>query len=297
MTFLLYPVHPSQPRCIPIQNTILLVVSSRMFLTIITDCRDDNARTRQETRYAHLFPEANVSFIGVANDIEASGNVIDIIDSGDDAPGVIAVNCAPRHGRAKKWKNGSPFGYCWVGEKLIVGTIDGLSFSFIKQFGLADAIEVTDIRTALKEGGYTPEQIELAANTQFRSLNYLPRLARIVWEKKEVPSESMPISEVPDMPSLVWWVDSFGNCKTSLTPEAINFEPGTEKQVTFSCGTTLLVPCVQRLADVPDGEPALIVGSSGLRNHNFIELITQGIGDGGAAKRFNINKADSITIG
>jgi hypothetical protein len=267
-----------------------------MFLTIITDCRDDNARTRQETRYAHLFPEANVSFIGATTDIEASGNVIDIVEAGDDAPGVIAVNCAPRDGRAKKWKNGSPFGYAWVGNKLIVGTIDGYSFSLLKRFDLIDSIKVTDIRTALAEGRYTPEQIEVAANTQFRSLNYLPRLARIVWENKEITAETLPVSEVPDVPSLVWWIDCFGNCKTTLTPEDINFTAGEIKTVTFADGTSIPVPCVERLADVPDGEPALIVGSSGLRDHNFVEIITQGVGGGSAAKRFNIKKTDRITI-
>lgn len=264
-----------------------------MFLTIITDCRDDNARTRQETRYAHLFPETNVSFIGAATDIEAAGNLIDILDASDDAPGVIAVNCAPRHGRAQKWENGSPFGYVWIGNKLIVGTIDGLSFSFLKKFGLATEIHVTDIRTVLAEGGYTPEQVEAAAQTQFRSLNYLPRMARIVWEKKDVTSEIMPIEEVPDMPSLVWWVDCFGNCKTSLTAEDLSFEAGVSRKVKFADGTEIDVPCVKRLADVADGEPALIVGSSGYATHRFVELVIQGKP---AAERFTVKKSDEITV-
>lgn len=264
-----------------------------MFVSIITDCRDDNARTRQETRYAHLFPGMHVSFIGAATDSEAAGNLIDVLDSADDAPGVIAVNCAPRHGRAKKWKNGSPFGYVWFGNKLIVGTIDGLCFSFMKRLALADVIKVTDITTALPIGGYTPEQVTAAAYTQFRSLNYLPRLAKILWNHKDVPSESLAIADVADMPSLVWWVDSFGNAKTSLTAKDIEFIPGSQKTVRFSDGTTISLPCVERLADVPDQEPALIIGSSGFQSHRFVELVVQG---GRAADRFNIQKADQITI-
>lgn len=264
-----------------------------MFVTLITDCRDDNARTRQLTRYAHLFPGTQINFIGAATDSEAAGNLIDVLDSADDAPGIIAVNCAPRHGRAKKWANGSPFGYAWIGNKLIVGTIDGLCFSFLKRFGLIDQIHVTDIRTALPVGGYTPQQVEVAAQTQFRSLNYLPRLAAILWEHKNVPAEPLAISEVEDMPSCVWWVDCFGNAKTSLTASDINFTPGEERTVTFADATTIALPCVTRLAEVPDAEPALIVGSSGLGDHRFVEIVVQGKP---AATRFNIQKADRITI-
>jgi hypothetical protein len=264
-----------------------------MFVTIITDCRDDNARTRQETRYAHLFPGMHVSFVGAATDSEAAGNLLDILDSADDAPGVIAVNCAPRHGRAKKWKNGSPFGYVWIGNKLVVGTIDGQCFSFLKRFKLVEEIHVTDITTALPVGDYTPEQIESATLTQFRSLNYLPRLAKIVWEHHDVPSETLPIADVVDMPSLVWWIDSFGNAKTSLTAHDIDFKTDSLKKVTFTDGTTISLPCVERLANVPDHEPALIVGSSGIGTERFVEIVVQG---GSAAERFNLHKADAITI-
>jgi len=264
-----------------------------MFVSIITDCRDDNARARQETRYAHLFPGMHVSFIGAATDSEAAGNVLDVLDSADEAPGVIAVNCAPRHGRAKKWKNGSPFGYVWIQNKLIVGTIDGQCFSFLKRFKLVEKIHVTEITTALPVGGYSPEQVESAAHTQFRSLNYLPRLAKILWEHHDVPSEVLPITQIDEMPSLIWWIDSFGNAKTSLTAKDIDFKPDSHRQVTFADGTTISLPCVQRLANVPDHEPALIVGSSGIGSERFVEIVVQG---GSAAERFNLHKADAITI-
>ncbi|MBI5793589.1 SAM-dependent chlorinase/fluorinase [Candidatus Uhrbacteria bacterium] len=264
-----------------------------MFVTIITDCRDDNARARQETRYAHLFPGMHVSFIGATSDIEAAGNVIDVLDASDDAPGVIAVNCAPRHGRAKKWKNGSPFGYAWVGNKLIVGTVDGFCFSLLKRFKLIDAIQVTDIGSALTAGGFSLSHIDTAVHTQFRSLNYLPRLARIVWDKKEIASEKLLASDIPDLPSLVWWTDSFGNCKTSVTSNECAFQTGEKKRVTFADTTSLEVLCVPRLADVPNGQPALIEGSSGLRDHRFVELVIQGAS---AAEKFGLRKGDPITI-
>ena len=262
-----------------------------MFVSIITDCRDDNARVRQETRYAHLFPQTHVSFIGAETDVEAAGNVIDVLDASDNAPGVIAVNCAPRHGRAKKWKNGSPFGYAWVENKLIVGTVDGYCFSLLKQFGLIEHVHVTDIETALAHGEYTPEQIHVATHTQFRSLNYLPRLAQIVWEKNDLPADILSNAEIPEIPSLVWWIDSFSNVKTTQTKASMNFVSGETRTVTLSDGTQISVPCVERLADVPDGQPALIVGSSGIQQHRFVELVIQG---GRAAEKFGIRKGDPI---
>lgn len=264
-----------------------------MFLTVITDCRDDNARARQETRYAHLFTNTHISFIGAKNDIESAGNLIDILDSADEARGIITVNSAPRDGRAKKWENGSPFGYFWIDNKLVIGTVDGFTFSLAKKFGLFESINVTDIRSALAEGEYSAEAIERAANTQFRSFNYLPRVAKIVWGKREITGERMSASDVPDMPNVVWWVDSFGNCKTSITSKELSIEPGSMVTVSLTDGTEHEVPFVKKLRDVEDNEPALIEGSSGIGTNRFLELVVQG---GSAAERFGIKKSDAIEL-
>ncbi len=268
-----------------------------MFVTIITDCRDDNARTRQETRYAHLFPKMHVSFIGAETDLEASGNLLDILDVSDDAPGVIAVNVAPRSGHAKKWENGSPFGYCWIGKKLIVGTIDGVSFGLLKKLGLIDKINVTDIPTVLKFGGYSDSAVLEAASTQFRSLNYLPRLAKIIWDKGDVPSESLSIDEVQDVRSAIWWIDSFGNAKTTLTEKDIKFVPGEVRKININVDNQFEAVCTRQLKDVKDNQTALIVGSSGYGSHRFIEIVVQGARTGSARKRHDLNIGDHIEIG
>ncbi len=267
-----------------------------MFVTIITDCRDDNARTRQETRYAHLFPQTHVSFIGAQTDLEAAGNLLDILDASDDAPGVIAVNVAPRCGRAKKWENGSPFGFCRVGKKLVVGTVDGASFGFIKKLGLADSIQVTDIPTVLKFGGYEDNAVAQAAATQFRSLNYLPRLARIAWEHENTPGESMDISEVTDVPSAIWWIDSFGNAKTTFTESDIHFVSGETRTVQVNVDKQFEVVCTRQLKDVKDNQTALIVGSSGYGDHRFIEIVVQGARTGSARKKHDLKIGDHIEI-
>ncbi|NQV89499.1 MAG: hypothetical protein HQ488_04220 [Parcubacteria group bacterium] len=267
-----------------------------MFVTVITDCRDDNARTRQETRYAHLFPGTHISFIGAQTDLEAAGNLLDILDVSDDSPGVIAVNVAPRCGRAKKWENGSPFGFCRVGKKLVVGTVDGVSFGFLKKLGLAKTIHVTDIPTILKFGGYEDSAVLQAATTQFRSLNYLPRLARIAFDHEDAPSEPMSIEEVPDVPSSIWWIDSFGNAKTTFTEEDINFVAGEKRTVQVNVDKQFEVVCTRQLKDVADNQTALIVGSSGYHDHRFIEIVVQGARTGSARKKHDLNIGDHIEI-
>jgi hypothetical protein len=266
-----------------------------MFVTVITDCRDGNAKVRQETRYAMLFPGANVSFAGVTSDIEAAGCLIDVLDAAGDAEGVIAVNVAPRHGRAKKWTNGTPFGYLWVGKVLIVCTIDGETLSLLKKFGLADAVEVTDIRTVMAFAGYPADIVEHAAQTQFRSFDYLPRLAHVVWQHKEkddVPSERLPFAKIPDAPAGVWWIDSFGNCKTTLLPDDIDFEVGAQKEIVLN-KLAIHATCYRQLREVPDYQTGLIVGSSGYGDRRFIELVVQG---SSAAEHYHISRKDTFEM-
>lgn len=263
-----------------------------MFISVITDCQDGNARVRQETRYSVLFPGTPISFMGVSSDLEAAGNLIDTLDAAGDAEGIIAVNVAPRHGRAKKWPNGTPFGYFWYNKILVVCTIDGETLSLMKKFGLADRVQVTDIRTVLAFGGYPQEQVEFAATSQFRSFDYLPRLARIVWDKKEAPSETLIFSDIPDASVGVWWIDSFGNCKTTLLAEDVNFENGAEREIILN-GLAIKATCYKQLRDVPDYQTGLTMGSSGFGAKRFLELVVQG---SSAAQHYNITKKDTFVV-
>jgi hypothetical protein len=264
-----------------------------MFLTIITDCRDDNAKIRQVARYATLFPKTNISFLGVSGDLEAAGNLIDVLDAAGDGEGVIALNVAPRHGKAKKWKNGTPFGYFKYKNVLIVCTIDGCVLSLAKKFGLiGDFVRVTDIPTVLSANGYAEEQIEYISQSQFRSFDYLPRLAQIVWEKGEVPSSKMTLDEIPECPRGVWWIDSFGNCKTTLLPGDVDFEEGAKREIMLG-EHNIAVTCYKQLRSVPDHITALTQGSSGYGDKRFLELIVQG---GSAAKAYDITLKDGFEV-
>ena len=89
-------------------------------IVVINDCRDDNARLRQEVRYGAYFAGSSVVFAGAANDVEAAFLVADALDALDGSPGVIAANVAPRNGAAKKHANGTPFGVVKVGETFVI---------------------------------------------------------------------------------------------------------------------------------------------------------------------------------
>ena len=97
-----------------------------MFVTLITDCKDDNALGRSTTRLSTLF-DCNITTIGVNGwdaDLEAAGNLIDMLDASEGKKGVILVNVAPRHKSGKKWPNGTPFGYFHYKDTLVVISVD-----------------------------------------------------------------------------------------------------------------------------------------------------------------------------
>jgi hypothetical protein len=246
-----------------------------MTLAIINDCRDFNAAGRQQVRVQEIFG-AQPAFIGVASDLEAAGHLVDILDAAGDKPSVIMVNIAPRDGKAKKWPNGTPFGYFYLGKHLVVTTVDGLTLSLVKKFGLVDAVHVFDttsiVNEMIKDAFISKNVREHIINTQFRSYELLPRAAAFILKKKKVkPFETIEKNSIPDAPHAIWFVDNFGNCKTTLLPNDIQFEPG--KTIRLGIGK---IPMYNRLKDVPNHKPGLIIGSSGFGSQRFIEVVVQG---------------------
>ncbi|HYC83457.1 MAG TPA: SAM hydroxide adenosyltransferase [Candidatus Paceibacterota bacterium] len=258
-----------------------------MNITIINDCKDDNAAGRQIARASALF-KAPVSLVGVSSDLEAAGNLIDILDAYDNNPGVILANVAPRNGQAKKWPNGTPFGYFRYRNVLIASSVDGLTLSLAKKLKLADGIEVLDIPTVVarfvKEGIVSEEVGRHIVDTQFRSFDFLPRAAAYLLKNGTLDSERLPAEEIADAPQAIWWIDNFGNCKTSI----LESELGEGGAIETKFGR---IERFRRLKDVPDGTPALIAGSSGLGAHRFLELAVQGES---AARVLGISSGDLV---
>ncbi len=245
-----------------------------MFTTIINDCTDQNALARQATRALTLIGYST-AIVGIENDLEASGNLIDILGASEGKSGVVIANVAPRHGRGKKWPNGTPFGYFYVGKTLVVSTIDGYCLSLVKKFGLVKSINLMDVPEVvghmIKQGYINENLRDLIVNSQFRSYDFVPRVTKLLLDKVNIPSKEYSISNIEDAPRAIWWVDNFGNCKTTVLPKDVGFEPG--KTLQTKAGK---FHCYPRLKDVPNQKPGIIVGSSGFGTKQFLELVIQG---------------------
>src|SRR3989344_2113782 len=252
-----------------------------MFVSIITDCCDDNALNRQAVRYMSYL-HAPISKIGLTfytsegnGELEGAGNLIDTLDATDGQKGLVVVNTAHRDGKGKKWPNGTPFAYFHYKDTLVISTVDGYCLSLVKKLNLTRKINLLDVSTVIdtmiKQGNHKDEYRKLVVDSQFRSYEFVPRVAKWLMNGIELPSEKYPISKIPDAPQAIWWVDNFGNTITTLLPEDINFKPGKNIKTTY--GT---LPCYDRLKDVPNGKPALIIGSWGIENRRWISLVIQG---------------------
>ncbi len=255
-----------------------------MFITIINDCRDDNARSRQESRVASL-TGITPSFIGVDSDIEAGMQLIDTLDATEGRDGLILVNVAPRGGHTKKWENGTPFAYLKYKDTLIISTIDGFVLSGIKQFtdtATVNLLNIHDSTTIMQKAGFVEaDAVTNIPDSQFRSFDFTPRAGVFLMQGNELPSKPYSIEHIPTLPSAVWHIDNFGNCKTTLTPETLSSNKLTETRF----GVYQYIP---QLKDLQDNSSALIRGSSGLGKIRLLEFATQ---------RGNFATIHNVTIG
>jgi hypothetical protein len=249
-----------------------------MVLTLITDCADGNARGRQESRLQALFGQ-QPSFIPIpgtlddAATLEASGNIVDVLDAVGESEAVVLANVAPRSGEEHKWGNGTPFGYFRYKNTLVCTTISGSMLALPKKLGLIDAYHVFDMEKTLPcmvASGMidTAEAVRIAAS-QFRSFDFLPRVAHWLHGGGEVVTELLNLDEVNDAGNRVWTIDNFGNAKTTICSREV---VGKESIETVF-GT---LPVVRSLKDVPDGTVAVTVGSSGIGQCRFLEIVVQG---------------------
>lgn len=255
-----------------------------MFTTFINDCKDDNARARQTSRVGSLL-KTNLSFIGVDSDLEAGMQLIDIIDATAGKEGLILVNVAPRGNDTKHYENGTPFAYAWYHETLIVSSIDGYALSALMKLDLVKEIHLLDIHLAsqaMHEAGFITETAaERIPLSQFRSFDFTPRVGIFMIQGNHLPSTPYDLAKIPVLPPAIWNIDNFGNCKTTLLPSEID----TSHLISTRFGK---LSFYNRLHDVPDGETALVKGSSGIDDFRFLEILSQ---------RRNFAKNSSAKIG
>lgn len=229
---------------------------------------------RQATRFASLI-EAPVVPVGVDSDLEAAGNLIDMLDAAGGDMGAIIANVAPRNHSTKAKDNGSQFAYFYYQDTLVIATVEGLTLSLVRKLFLTEFIHVFSIEElASKVGdkiGWGEDNLDRIVNTQFRSYEALPHLAKYLLGGGSIPYTQMSTAELEPPPRTIWWVDNFGNCKTTILPYEVNFAVGK-----FLSSRVGEFNYYQALKDVPLGEKAAVIGSSGIHNTRLLELTLQG---------------------
>lgn len=240
----------------------------------ISDCFDDNVRGRYAARVATTVPQAGpVQFIGAQNDLEAAGNLVDVLDGLEGAESIIFVNVAPRGTVKTVWPNGTPFGYVKFNNAHIFTTVDGFALSLLKKVSKQPiTVAVYDIPTVV--GALTQDTAlqEHIINSQFRSFDFLPRIAGHILSGNTVPTTEF--TEIPDVPLAVWWTDNFGNAKLTITAEEAHYTTGQTVQVKIG-NTDHTLTYYNRLKDLPHGELGIYTGSSGFGKFRFLEITKQ----------------------
>lgn len=269
-----------------------------MFTTIITDCWGENEKGRQIARYNSL-GLGPTDLIGISSDfsndatIEGGADVIDIIDASAGKKGNIILNVAPR-GNKKDGGNGTHFAYYYYKSTLLITTVKAYCLSFIKKFDLVNSVQVVELSEVLnyvfREGLIDRYQKDYIVKSQFRSFDFVPKLARWLADGVNVPSDKMDLKSIPMPPDCIWHIDAFGNAKTSILSRDVGFKPGEKVKTNFGTYKFYL-----RLKDVPQGETAIYVGSSGFEDGRFLEIATQGI-EGSAADTLKIKTGDPLSF-
>ncbi len=256
------------------------MIAERALFRIISDCMDDNARSRVTGRLASVLGINNVpDFIGVKKEIEAAINIVDSIDAFEGALSVLAVNIAPRGGKSAHWPNGCPFGLVKVNNTYIFTTVDGLTLSLLKKIIGPLKLRVFPIEQVLPRLGLAPEMIEFITDYQFRSYQYLPLLIKAVFGD-ELPLPFFEYHDIPDAPLSVALVDCFGNVKTTMLSSELGLTSGEWVRIIRPGMPPLELYSYHHLKDVPNGETAIVEDSSGMFwngvNHRFVGIVKRG---------------------
>jgi S-adenosyl-l-methionine hydroxide adenosyltransferase len=271
-----------------------------MFVTIITDCKEENEKGRQLTRWASLgFNNINLvgvdSSLGINSTIEAAGNLIDILDASDGGEGVVFANVAPRGHIDEDGYNGTDFSYFYHKRTLVISTVRGYTLSLVKKFNLVDKVSVVKLAEVLEQA-FTLNLIdrygvEYIKNSQFRSFDYVPRIAKWIVDGHQFAVEELSLSTRSDIPNSVWCIDAFGNAKTTITSSETILNHGD--MVKTNIGDLCFY---NRLKDIPQGKPGIYIGSSGVGTTRFLEIAVQAK-EGSAEKEFGLKTGDEIILG
>lgn len=274
-----------------------------------TDCAqlDPNATSRLQQEITQRFlTEGYLPIVyvnGVKDDHEAGHCVVDILGRPSPFQTVILANAAPRRDNDRDkagWHNGTPFGHVWIEGRLVVSTIGGFALSLLKKVRCGDLIiQRTDIAEVAPLLTSDHEEQTWLASTQFRSLDYVPRLAAALLAKKvQIPSHNY--TEIPDLGDRVVYVDrpfrnvKLGLCLQDLIDRGFDLEKPFSIQAHARTFVTHFYP--GGLTTIPEAQIGLVVGSSGWGHPRQSKLLELQIKKGTAATALQVEAGDLIAF-
>jgi hypothetical protein len=256
---------------------------------IITDCHDSSAKGRLKTRWRALFG-FSPTFVKIkahTSELERGSTqaVMHLQDQMDASriPGhrpqkdkmLILINSATRGETPLHRPNGSPFCWWWADKfTLVVSTMDGPVLPYANHLGLipdgmVHELSVEDVMefASVRRDWVAPTEARRICDTQFRSFEFQPLVAKWLLRGWELPSDPYFVPEYRPEDVTVLYPDNFGNLTLNVTPEQFGYREGLE--VTLHDGNVAL--CVPSLKDVPQSHTkrpllALTIGSNGLRD-------------------------------
>lgn len=271
----------------------------KMFTTIISDCNGENEAGRQIARFNSLGlgPTHLIGINSSLSDrstIEGAANLVDILDSTEGKNGVVVLNVAPR-GNKKDGSNGTHFAYFTYRDTLVISTIKGYCLSFIKKFEISNKVNVVELNDVLcfakDQQLIAIDRADYIVKSQFRSFDFIPRLVRWLIDGVNIPHTYLQLTAYKKTPPCIWCIDAFGNCKLTLTNRDLLLKKHPRK-IKTNYGT---LPFYERLKDIPYGNLAIYVGSSGIGDERFLEIAVQGI-PGSAARKLNLQIGDRVEM-
>lgn len=281
-------------------------------VTFVTDCADQHAMARVEKALVdleiaeHIVPLPLHGELG-AHAIEhmAALHTIDQLSLGTyttfvsethaDIKHALLINAAPRT-KKSQGKNGPPFCVFTLFNTCIISSYNEALLGFIADAGFDTDVYVFDrIKTPqgiVREFGYDDTTTDYFLHTQFRSLEWLPRLVHILKKynfnlthenMQKLYSDEIQVTRLSSYKShlelsRVLLIDCFGNIKTSISEKIIP-PASTTVTIDFIKNSTLqdlqtrTLPVYATLDEVPEGTLALVRGSSGVYGNKLYELM------------------------
>lgn len=271
---------------------------SHLPVVALTDCADPNALARQSARIATLFGGTPTVLPLGGPDPEGAAalTLLDLLRStdltgGPTRPVVVMVNIARGTALAQRRA------VLLLPARAAPGHQHGeppRPRPLVTYLGLEE-VQVTDVREVLEAAAagwaeLADTEVEEIVRTQFRSLWYVPLLARWLADGRPVPAQPLAVRPPAEEAVRVAVVDNFGNCKLDRPAVELPGYDGADGLTVHSRrdGRGVRVRCYDRLPDVPLGEPGITVGSSGI---GFAELVVRG---GSAAELFGLTQGDQV---